>query len=107
MNLKLEISKIPVFACMFFITCSTAFSQNKEIDSLMNIVEIGIKDTAMVVSLNELSREFLKNDQLDKVIEFSDKAIVLANELDFKRGKGYAQKNIGLAAYYQGDYVAV
>ena len=107
MNSKLEISKIPVFACMFFITCSTAFSQNKEIDSLMNIVETGIRDTAMVVSLNELSREFLQNDQLDKVIEFSDKAIVLANELDFKRGIGYAQKNIGLAAYYQGDYVAV
>jgi tetratricopeptide (TPR) repeat protein len=107
MILKIKISKVLVFVFMLLLVCFAAFSQNKKIDSLKNIVETGTKDTSMVLSLNLLSKEFLNNDELDKVIEYSNKAIILANELDFKRGKGYAQKNIGLAAYYQGDYVAV
>ncbi|MGB5463928.1 MAG: adenylate/guanylate cyclase domain-containing protein, partial [Aureibaculum sp.] len=37
----------------------------------------------------------------------SEKAYELATQLDFKKGKAYSLKNIGLAAYYQGDYLKV
>jgi len=96
-----------VSVVLFLLLSLSLFSQNTKIDSLKSIVKTGTKDTAMVSTLNVLSKEFLNNDQLTEVIEYSNMAIDLADELDFKRGKGYAQKNKGLAAYYQGDYVAV
>ena len=57
MNINLKVSFVSVF--VFLITSLPVFSQNAQIDSLKSIVETGIKDTAMVSSLNKLGLELL------------------------------------------------
>ena len=84
----------------------TINAQNKTIDSLKSIIETGAKDTVMVSTLNALSLEVLKENIVGSKA-YSEKAYELATQLDFKKGKAYSLKNIGLAAYYQGDYLEV
>ncbi|MGB5363052.1 MAG: tetratricopeptide repeat protein, partial [Aureibaculum sp.] len=91
---------------VFLIVSLTINSQNTKIDSLKSIVNTGAKDTVMVSTLNALSLEVLKENILESKT-YSEKAYELATQLDFKKGKAYSLKNIGLAAYYQGDYLKV
>ncbi len=100
--------KVFFVSVVFFLLLSmTVFSQNSKIDSLKNIVETGTKDTSMVSTLNTLSIEVLNNENIPESIIYSEKAKELANQLNYKKGKAYALKNIGLAQYYQGDFIAV
>jgi len=80
---------------------------NAQIDSLKNVVQTGQQDTTKVAALNALSLELIQNDELDLAKEYADKAITLADELEFKKGKAYALKNKGLAEYYQSNYKEV
>jgi adenylate cyclase len=99
-----KVSFVSVF--VFLITSLTVNSQNTKIDSLKSIVETGTKDTIMVSTLNALSLEVLKENILESKV-YAEQANELATQLDFKKGKANALKNIGLAAYYQGDFLAV
>jgi len=81
-------------------------SQNVKVDSLKGIIETGAKDTAMVLTLNALSLEVLKED-ISEAKSYAEEANALSNELMFQKGKAYSLKNIGLAAYYQGNYLEV
>ena len=60
-------------------------------------------DTAMVNTLLQQSKEMLSTDPA-KAINLANQAKVLAEKIDFLKGKGYALKNIGLAYYYQGVF---
>ena len=92
---------------MFLTVYSSVFSQNKKIDSLKNIVQTGTKDTAMVHTLNALSIEVLNNENIAGSLIYAERANQLAIQLEYKKGQAYALKNIGLAAYYQGNYLEV
>lgn len=70
-------------------------------------MQTGQQDTTKVAALNALSLELIQNDELDLAKEYADKAITLADELEFKKGKAYALKNKGLAEYYQSNYKEV
>ncbi|NOQ91869.1 MAG: tetratricopeptide repeat protein [Flavobacteriaceae bacterium] len=96
-----------VSVVFFLLLTISMFSQNTKIDSLKNIVETGTKDTAMVSTLNALSIEILNNENIKGSIHYSEQANQLADQLNYKKGKAYALKNIGLAQYYQGDFLAV
>jgi len=96
-----------VSVVLFLLLSLSVYSQNTKIDSLKSIVETGTKDTAMVSTLNTLSIEVLNNDNIPESLIYSEKAKELANQLNYKKGKAYALKNIGLAQYYQGDFMAV
>ena len=104
MNLNHKVSFGSVI--VFLIVSLTIRAQNTTIDSLKSIIETGAKDTVMVSTLNALSLEVLKENILESKA-YSEKAYELAAQLDFKKGKAYSLKNIGLAAYYQGDYLKV
>jgi class 3 adenylate cyclase/uncharacterized protein (DUF2164 family) len=104
MNLNHKVSFGSVIVLL--IVSLTIKAQNTTIDSLKSIIETGAKDTVMVSTLNALSLEVLKENILESKA-FSEKAYELAAQLDFKKGKAYSLKNIGLAAYYQGDYLKV
>ncbi|MDH5413452.1 MAG: tetratricopeptide repeat protein [Flavobacteriaceae bacterium] len=104
MNLNHKVSFGSVI--VFLIVSLTIKAQNTTIDSLKSIIETGAKDTVMVSTLNALSLEVLKENILESMA-YSQKAYELAAQLDFKKGKAYSLKNIGLAAYYQGDYLKV
>jgi len=104
MNLNHKVSFGSVIVLL--IVSLTIKAQNTTIDSLKSIIETGAKDTVMVSTLNALSLEVLKENILESKA-FSEKAYELAAQLEFKKGKAYSLKNIGLAAYYQGDYLKV
>ena len=107
MKISIERFSVPVFISFVFFACFTVFSQNKKIDSLKNIVQTGIKDTAMVSVLNLLSTEILNEENIPLSLEYSNQAYVLANTLGYKEGMAYSLKNIGMAEYYQGNYLDV
>ena len=92
--------------CLFLMASLPVLSQNTKIDSLKAIIETEAKDTIMVSTLNALSLEVLKENIIEAKV-YAEQANELATQLDFKKGKANALKNIGLAAYYQGDFLAV
>ena len=92
--------------CLFLMSSLPVLSQNTKIDSLKGIIEMEAKDTIMVSALNALSLEVLKENIIEAKV-YAEQANELATQLDFKKGKANALKNIGLAAYYQGDFLAV
>ncbi len=102
MNIHRKVSLVLVV----FIISTLSFSQNIKVDSLKRIVVTGVKDTSMIVSLNSLSKEIIKNDISQSLI-YARKALELANELKYPKGVAYSLKNIGLVQYYQGDYLEV
>lgn len=96
-----------ILVAFFLLLSSFMFAQNIKIDSLKRIVETGIKDTSMVVTLNALSKEIINTENISESLIYAKKANELANKLNYKRGLAYSLKNIGLAQYYQGNYLDV
>ena len=95
-----------IISTFFLMISSFVFAQNQKIDSLKRIVETGVKDTSMVVTLNELSK-VLNTEDLKQSLEYARKANELATQLNYKKGVAYSLKNIGLVQYYQSDYLNV
>ena len=93
--------------CLLLLVSLFGFSQNAQIDSLKSIVETGVKDTAMVNTLLHLSNAVLQNEDLSNYQMYSKQANELAQEIDFKKGKAYALKNIGISYFYNGEYLEV
>jgi len=91
----------------FFLLSGFLFAQNKKIDSLKRIVETGVKDTSMVITLNQLSKEIINTENISESLVYARKANELAKKLNYKKGLAYSLKNIGLAQYYQGNYLDV
>ncbi len=85
----------------------TGFCQDKEIDSLAQIITRGKKDTSLVVAMNALSVRLLQNERLAEAVAYADKAQAVSAELKYPRGQAYALKNRGMAEYYRGNYKAV
>lgn len=105
MNIRHKVSF--AFVSGLLLVSSLVFAQNNKIDSLKRIIETGVKDTSLVVTLNELSREVLNTEDIKQSLEYARKANELANQLNYKKGMAYSLKNIGLVQYYQGDYLNV
>ena len=61
----------------------------------------------MVNTLNAISKEVLNNEDLSQSLVYSRKAHVLATKLSYQKGIAYSLKNIGLAQYYQGNFLEV
>ena len=94
-----------VYAVLF--SASSVVSQESQIDSLKKIVKVGLRDTTQVVNLNALSVAILQDEDISGSLIVSGQAGELADELGYLRGKAYAEKNLGMAYYYQGDYMQV
>jgi adenylate cyclase len=72
-------------------------------DSLEQLVKDAPSDTARVNVLLDISKSFYST-RPEEAIEYATRAKDLATEVNFRRGIGYALKNIGLAYYAQGNY---
>jgi class 3 adenylate cyclase len=105
MNIRHKVSF--AFVSGLLLVSSLVFAQNNKIDSLKRIIETGVKDTSLVVALNELSKEVLNTEDIKQSLKYARKANELANQLNYKKGMAYSLKNIGLVQYYQGDYLNV
>lgn len=85
-------------------------AQNKNIDSLLIIIEKDKPDTNKVKHLNKLSKEYLNIDFYDSAIYFANQALALANYLPFEKGRGWevgvadAAANLGIIYLGQDNY---
>ena len=64
------------------------------------------EDSNKVEALLEISSKTFQTDP-DKAIIYATDAIELSKRLDYKKGLGYALKNVGLAYYMKGDFTQV
>jgi class 3 adenylate cyclase/tetratricopeptide (TPR) repeat protein len=96
-----------IWSVALMVLCQPIRSQDGAIDSLKTIVEQNIRDSSMVLTINELSVQLIQEDDLTQAKEYASKAIDLAAEIGFPKGKAYALKNLGIAEYYQGNYKEV
>lgn len=89
-----------IFAFITFI----GFSQDHEIDSIKSILKTAPADSNKVNTLITLSSYFYRTSPAE-AIRYGITANDLAQEINFIKGAGYAQKAIGMGHYFQGDYV--
>lgn len=84
-----------------------AYSQSREIDSLKKILATQPADTNKVVILNKLARAYFNYDFQD-LKSYSDQALSLAKQLNYKKGRGVAYTNLAISyMLVKGDTTAL
>lgn len=92
--------------CLIFITFLFSFSttaQQNAIDSLISATLKMQDDTNKVNGLNDIVWK-IKTKDIETAISLGEQSIALAEELNFKKGSAYSNKNLGVVYYYQGEY---
>lgn len=88
---------------VLLILCTSIIAQQKGIDSLKVVLEQSANDTNKVIVLNTLSDK-LYNSTPFLALKYSQTALKLSQELDYKRGIAKSYNNIGIVYYCQGKY---
>lgn len=80
-------------------------AQNKQIDSLKLILDKrnGKVDSKQVDLLNELAKLFERTDT-NQTRNYCEKAIAIAEKINYKAGIGLSNHTIGKSYYFTGDY---
>jgi tetratricopeptide (TPR) repeat protein len=91
-----------VFFCLVFFSAAV-HAQLSEIDSLRKYISARGDDSLKVNAWISLSGKYLDTD-LQEAIRCGYKALDLADEIDFQKGRAYAYKAIGIGNYYQANY---
>jgi signal transduction histidine kinase/Flp pilus assembly protein TadD len=90
MNLK------NVLTCLAFTIMFGGFGQNNAvIDSLENILKTAKADTAKVIVLNSLSKQYKNISDFEKAMQYAEPALALAEKLNYKKGKADVYNSIG------------
>jgi serine phosphatase RsbU (regulator of sigma subunit) len=90
--------RVKIFPLLLLLLCTMLHAQDqKNIDSLENILPTLKEDTARVNVLAELAYELL-HENPDSSLAYSTKALELAKKLDYKKGMGLAYNQMG--TYY-------
>lgn len=90
------------FALLLFAKLS--FSQNREIDSLKQVLKTAQEDTNKVNSLYRLGLNFFRMGRFDTAIALQGEAVRLAEKISHKIGAARSYKVIGNIYNAQGDY---
>lgn len=91
---------------LFFLlhfTSASAFSQQAARDSLVSLALAAPMDSSRVLLLNEVATS-LREVEGNRALQYAEEAMVLAEKLQYKRGLGKVQANIGWMYYRQGKY---
>lgn len=80
-------------------------SQSFQIDSIKRVISAQKDNRQKVNSFLSLSKEFFSISP-EEAINYATTAKDLAQKIDFKSGLAYAYKNIGIAYYVLGNYIA-
>ena len=79
-------------------------AQEKQIDSLIKVLEIQKNDSGKVNTLNLISKKyFTSNPELS--IFYGLQSSALAKKINFKRGLAIAYKNTGIGYFYRGQNI--
>ena len=81
-------------------------AQDKNIDSLKNLVLTTEGDTAKVNAMIDLGKSIFASDPA-LAIKIGNQSLDLATKLEYREGIAYSLKNLGLAYYMHGDYPKV
>ncbi len=98
---------VVTLVCAVLFSAWPIVSQESQIDSLKKVVELAPRDSTRVNNLNDLSGAILRNEGISESMLISGQAIELSEQLGYLKGQAYAEKNMGMAYYYQGDYMQV
>jgi len=79
-------------------------AQNRQADSLLNLLKTDIEDSNKVYHLNKLSRQYRLIGEYGKGLGVSMQAKELGRKIKFKKGEGNACNNAGLLYQDEGNY---
>jgi two-component system NtrC family sensor kinase len=97
--------KKTILIFLFFFCAFSAHPQSNAIDSLEKVLQTQKDDTNKVNTLNALSEEFRneKNDY-EQALQYAGHALSLADNINYKKGKGNSVLQIGQIHYRQKTY---
>ncbi len=81
-----------------------SFAQNRKIDSLNTLLKIDKEDTNKVKHLIKVGDAYKIIGGYDSTIQCSKRALLLSQQLNFKKGVANSYNNIGHIYFIQGDY---
>ncbi len=99
--------RIALTLIIFIAICgkpSELFGQDKQIDSLTSVISALPADSAKVESMLTLTQLYFGTDP-EKAISIGYKAEKLGRKIHYLKGAAYALKYVGIAYYYQGNYI--
>lgn len=96
--------KISYYFILLFLS-TQSIGQSLRIDSIKKVISTQSVDSQKVNSLLSLSKEFFSISP-EEAINYAITARDLAQKTDFKSGLAYSYKNLGIAYYMLGNYVA-
>jgi tetratricopeptide (TPR) repeat protein len=91
-------------AASFLLTVTALFSQNRKIDSLINVSRTAKQDSDRVTALVQLCYELRIIGETQKALDYGNNALVLAQKIKWKRGEARSFSNIGVVYLNQGSY---
>ena len=90
------------FTCLVFLAFSGS-AQNSEAEKIQKIIPSLKEDSTKVNTLIELGNAYLSTD-VNEALMYGEEAKVLAEKLNYVKGKGFALKLIGVCFTRQGNY---
>lgn len=89
---------------LFVLICKSIFCQNsRKLDSLLKVLPTLKEDTTKVKTLIRICHQYGSNNP-KRTLEYSEKALILSETIEWKRGIGMAYSLIADAHYYQGNF---
>jgi len=89
---------------LFLFWASAALPQDPQLDSLKAVLNNQGQDSLRVNTLNEIASALATTD-MDEAIRYGTEARDLAEQINYPVGEALANKNLGVAYFYQGDNV--
>ncbi len=90
---------LPLLILLFFSFAASA--QNKVLDSLKKVVQLQKEGSQKINSLNELSFEFLRNENAKAALSAAEEAMALSVKQKYKKGEGESFIRIAEANSYR------
>jgi adenylate cyclase len=93
-----------IFYLAIIATSTLSASPDKQMDSLKFVLRTAKQDTSRVNTLLVLCGSLVRSAP-PEAIRYANEAKVLAVKLNFKKGLAYSYKSLGMAYYFQGNYM--
>jgi PAS domain S-box-containing protein len=91
---------------IFFFVAVLLFSVDGKADSISKGLNLGVSDTMMVMAYNSFARDLMEKspDNYTDALQYLDKGIDLAQDIDFKKGEAELLRSTGILFYYRKDF---
>ncbi|SFF29405.1 tetratricopeptide repeat protein [Thermoflexibacter ruber] len=94
---------LPILFCIFFCNFTSILAQQGKINYLLDELKVARADTARIRIFNELSVAYRNND-IKKSYDYAQRALVIADKNNSKKGRANALWNLGAIYYRQAKY---